>query len=144
MNAYLDASVLVAMFTVDEHSASTIAWLPGAQERLSLSTWGLTEFTSALGVAYRTGRFAAGEREAAEAALREWMRVGPQPVPLRPDDVGQARNLIRGTQVALRAGDALHLAIAQRLDTSVATFDRRMALAAADLGIPVEDLPPHP
>ena len=40
--------------------------------------------------------------------------------------------------LALRAPDALHLAIARRLDVALVTLDRRMAAAAKELGVAVE------
>jgi predicted nucleic acid-binding protein len=39
----------------------------------------------------------------------------------------------------LHAPDALHLAISRRLDVALVTFDRRMAAAARELGIAVEE-----
>ena len=41
-------------------------------------------------------------------------------------------------ELALRAPDALHLAMVRRLDASLITLDRRLAAAARDLDIAVE------
>jgi len=38
----------------------------------------------------------------------------------------------------LRVSDALHLAIAQRIDVALVTLDRRLANAARELGIAIE------
>ena len=45
---------------------------------------------------------------------------------------------VRRFDLALRAPDALHLAVVQRLDLSLITLDRRLATAARELGVGVE------
>ncbi len=47
---------------------------------------------------------------------------------------------VRRFDLALRAPDALHLAIARRLDATLVTLDRRRAAAAGELGIAVDEL----
>ena len=47
---------------------------------------------------------------------------------------------VRRFDLALRAPDALHLAIARRLDATLVTLDRRLAAAAGELGIAVDEL----
>jgi uncharacterized protein len=140
LNAYLDASVLVSMFTVDGHTPRASEWLRLAHDRLHLSDWTLTEFSSAIAVGVRTARLTIGDRDAAEEALRSWLSTQRAPELVRSDDVRAARALLRATTLPLRAGDALHLAIAQRIGHAIVSFDRRMCEAATDLGIAVEDL----
>jgi predicted nucleic acid-binding protein len=140
LNAYLDASVLVTMFTLDSHAARLSVWLASAHGRLSLSDWTLTEFTSALAVARRRGDLDRTECDAAEAALRSWLARQPPPLSVDSTDIRAARGLIKSTEHPLRAGDALHLAVMRRADQAIATFDNAMRRAAADLGLPVEDL----
>jgi predicted nucleic acid-binding protein len=143
LNAYLDTSVLVSMLTVDDNTRAATAWLSSAPRRLSLSDWSVTEFSSALALGVRTGRLTQADRTAAEVALRSRLDVDRQVEAVVADDVRTARALILATGLPLRAGDALHLAIAQRLGDAVATFDARMREAAVDLGLRVEDLSPH-
>ena len=45
---------------------------------------------------------------------------------------------VRRFDLRLRALDALHLAIARRVDATLITLDRRLASAARELGIAVE------
>jgi predicted nucleic acid-binding protein len=47
---------------------------------------------------------------------------------------------VRRFDLILRAPDALHIAIARRLDVALVTLDRRLANAAQALGITVEML----
>jgi uncharacterized protein len=140
LNAYLDASVLVTMFTVDDHRQRLSGWLAVTTGRLTLSDWTLTEFTSALAVARRVGRLNQAECDAAEAALQLWMDREPPALAVDAADIRAARRSIKSTALPLRAGDALHLSIARRVGCSIATFDNAMRRAAMDLGVPVEDL----
>jgi predicted nucleic acid-binding protein len=48
--------------------------------------------------------------------------------------------MLRQLELKLRAPDAIHLAVAQRLKVAIATFDQPMAKAAHMLGIPVVDM----
>jgi predicted nucleic acid-binding protein len=132
------------MFSVDAHTGRAMAWLAAPDLDLSFSDWCLTEFSSALALGFRAGRLTSADREAAESALASWLGQDAQVEAILSDDIRAARSLIRRTQRPLRASDALHLAVVRRLGDSVATFDVGMARAAADLGIPVEDLSPHP
>jgi hypothetical protein len=140
LNAYLDTSVLVTMFTTDSHKQRLSTWLVATAGRLVLSDWTLTEFSSALAVARRTGRLNQAECDTAEESLQSWLDREPPAFAADPADIRAARRLIRSTASPLRAGDALHLAIAQRLGCSIATFDNAMRRAATALGIPADDL----
>jgi hypothetical protein len=143
LRTYLDASVLVSMFSIDANSPRAQGLLASIDPDLSLSDWGVTEFSSALAVGMRVGRLTAADRDAAEASLGSWLGANGLPEPVQPDDIRMGRSLIRATPLPLRASDALHLAVAQRLGDAVATFDVQMARAAIDLGIPTADLSPH-
>lgn len=54
-------------------------------------------------------------------------------------DIDAARDLVRHIELKLRAPDAIHLATAQRLGATLATFDVTLASAARALGVEVED-----
>jgi hypothetical protein len=60
------------------------------------------------------------------------------PADIHPADVRLAVTYVRRFELALRAPDALHLAIARRLDATIVTLDRRLSAAAVELGIAVE------
>jgi uncharacterized protein len=140
LNAYLDTSVLVSMFTVDGHQPRLNAWLGSAGARLKFSDWTLTEFSSALAVGVRVGRLTKGEADSAEAALELWAQASGAALEIEPSDIRNARRLIRGTTQPLKAGDALHIAVALRDGCALATFDEGMRRAAADLGLKLEPL----
>jgi predicted nucleic acid-binding protein len=52
-------------------------------------------------------------------------------------DLRHATQFVRRFDLMLRAPDALHAAVCQRLGPTLVTFDQRLARAAAALGIPV-------
>ena len=60
------------------------------------------------------------------------------PVDIRSADAQLAYVFARRFELALRAPDALHLAMVRRLDATLITLDRRLAAAARDLDIAVE------
>jgi predicted nucleic acid-binding protein len=137
LTAYLDTSVLVSMFTADDHTPRTRSWLAGVQGPMALSDWTVTEFSSALAVGLRVGRLTASEVASAEDALDTWLGRSSPPLTLAPQDVREARRFIRSIGVPLRAGDALHLALARRAGLSVATLDLGMRRAAEHIGLAV-------
>ena len=54
-------------------------------------------------------------------------------------DVRLADAYVRRFDLGLRTPDALHLAIARRLDATLVTLDPRLAIAARELGVAVEE-----
>ena len=141
MTVYVDTCVAVSLFTDDAHTARADAWLVQQHGPLILSTWAVTEFSSALGVQRRRGALNAQDRLAAEAAFDGWLS-SPQ---VRRVDIGAvdftaARQLMRFDTVPLRAGDALHLAVAMRLGVAVATLDDDLAAVASAAGLSISEV----
>jgi hypothetical protein len=64
-----------------------------------------------------------------------WRAAATSPVEFHASDARLAYTYVRRFDLALRTPDALHIAIARRLDTTLVTSDRRMARAAAELGV---------
>ena len=69
-----------------------------------------------------------------------WRAAMSLPVDIGATDARLAYIYARRFDLRLRAPDALHLAIARRLDATLVTLDRRLATAARELGIAVKDL----
>jgi predicted nucleic acid-binding protein len=74
-----------------------------------------------------------------------WRAGTSAAVEIHSADIRLAYSYVSRFDLVLRAPDALHLAIARRLDTTLVTLDRRLADAARDLGIafaiPTDDAP---
>lgn len=132
---YLDASVVVPIFITELTSPRLDAWLATDPE-ICLSEWTVSEFSSALSLRLRTGGLDVEERDAAELELDGWLADGILAVEVGEDDIRAARTLLRFDR-NLRTPDALHLAIASRLDCRIATYDRRLAEAAVAIGMEV-------
>lgn len=133
VNAYLDASVLYSILIADAHSDRVRDWLV-EEPVLTVSLWTLTETSSALSYAQRTGRITPGERRRAEVEMDRLFSPARPDAVIGPDDFLQARRLLE-RHAALRAPDALHLAIVEREVWALATLDRRLAEAAVDQGV---------
>lgn len=125
------------MFVVDAHSQRVTAWLRRTSEASTLSDWTLAEFTSVVAIGQRGGRVPAALRASAELTLNAWIAQRGGALAVESADIRQARSLIQASGAALRAPDALHLAIAMRHGCVVATFDEGLRRACDDLGVPV-------
>ena len=75
------------------------------------------------------------EAQQAFQAFGQWLEITAERVECDAADLRQAERFLRGLDLPLRAPDAIHIAIAQRLDIELATFDQRMAESASRLGV---------
>ena len=134
MTVYLDTSVLVSLFQKDEHTERASAWIAGV-DSFVLSSWTLTEFSSALAVRTRMRQVLDRERRAFELQLDQWL-LGRIVLSVLDGDMIEARRLVRN-DVRLRAPDGLHVALAIRHGCVLATLDKDMARAAKNVGLTV-------
>jgi predicted nucleic acid-binding protein len=136
---YLDTSALVPIFLHDAHSARMLAWFGRTTELLTVSFWTIAEFSSAAAGQERMGQCTHDARVRAESAFDGWV-AGVEQTPVLKADFDIARELLRRDQVRLRTPDALHLAVAWRLDFALASLDGQMTEAARQIGVRIEDL----
>jgi hypothetical protein len=66
-----------------------------------------------------------------------WLARGANRVEIGTGDIALATTYIRRFDLTLRTPDALHIAIARRIEATLVTFDRTMAAAARALGMAV-------
>ncbi len=137
MRVYLDASVLVALLTNDPLTARADAFLRAGPPVLVLSDFAAAEFASALARRVRSGEIAVEDARAAFATLDTWAARTTQRVETTAADVKAAEAALRRLDLTLRTPDALNIAIAQRVDAVLATFDGKMASSARTLGTEV-------
>ena len=86
------------------------------------------------GIKQRTGVIDAETRQQAIANFQRFASMHLVTVEIDPTDFRTAAVLIE-SPTSLRAGDALHLAIARRLSAKIATLDRRLCEAIEVLGL---------
>jgi uncharacterized protein len=134
---YLDTSVLGAIFFREANAALVFGQVKSARSRgLVLSAWTLTEMASVGAIKERTGAIDRATRQQALSTFHRFTSSNLTLVEIEPADFRTAAVLIEGPG-GLRAGDALHLALAKRLSADLATLDRRLADAAPHGGVPL-------
>jgi predicted nucleic acid-binding protein len=125
------------MWIVDTHSETIARWLETLSDTPLVSDWALAEFTSALGIRRRTGAIDAAACERAEHAVDLWVESGVERLSFGAADLVTARHLMRIDGVAVKAPEALHLALARRCGAALATLDKPLRRAAEAIGIAV-------
>ncbi len=139
MTIYIDTSVLVSTFTREASTARSQLWLSGQDpDSLLISEWVMTEFSAALSVKLRSGAIDLVERSAALAAFEMITATSLRILAVEGSHFRDAARLADQFATGLRAGDALHLAVAMAHRASLHTLDRRLAEAGAALGLRVE------
>lgn len=138
MSFYLDTSLLVSLLAEETGTARSEAWLAARLDDPKIISWWVeAEWASAM--SRKTG---AGAIDSAGLALLRGafhtlrdQSLGVVPVEQRHFQLACE---LAERSVGLRAGDALHLAVAATHEAVVVTMDRGMAAAAMALGLPHE------
>lgn len=139
MSVYLDASILVSFFTLDTLSSRAESILK-TQSRVVVSNFAAVEFASALARRVRMRLPAEQEARIAFSIFDAWADRTARLVNMDNTDVSAAAAFLRRLDLTLRTQDALHIAIARRLDAALLTFDKQMKEAARVLGVKVSDV----
>lgn len=134
---YFDTSVILPLFVPEPTSKAVMAFVDGLPpDQLTVSQWTMVEFASVLGRHVRGGRIDGAF--AAEVTTRFDMLV-PGTFNIHSPtaaDFTLARQWLADPARGLRAGDALHLAIAKNNDArAIFTFDKNMLRAGRQLGL---------
>jgi predicted nucleic acid-binding protein len=137
VSLYLDASVLVALFVIDPASARAAGFLASHPAIILVSDFGAAEFSSAVARRVRMRDLTREDALLAFEHFDAWTTRAAGRREITTADIGAADQTLRRLDVNLRTPDALHIAIAQRLDATLVTFDRGMAAAARALGMAV-------
>lgn len=135
---YIDTSALVPVFIRESRSEAVIGWLESSGERLAISEWSMVEFASAAAIKVRTGQTAASVAKQATARLHDFARKHCAVAVPGRDEFRRAAELAGRDTLKLRAGDALHLAIAASLGAQgILCLDEAMIECARALGMTV-------
>jgi predicted nucleic acid-binding protein len=134
---YLDASFLVALLTAEPFSERADDFLERHPAPLIVSDFAAAEFASAIA---RRVRSRESSREDAVQDLSDfdlWTARSTTYVELVATDIARAASFLRRLDLPLRTPDAIHIAIAKRIDATLVTFDRGMTASARALGTTV-------
>ena len=109
---YVDTSVFVSLLTRENKTSDVNTWYSSCTQPLVSSAWCVTEFASALALKQRTGQLT---EESCSEAWEQFQTLCKRDLTLLPAasmHFYQAALAILKSPASLRAGDALHLAIA--------------------------------
>jgi predicted nucleic acid-binding protein len=133
-----DASVVIQILVKEPGSAAVDAFMSTLQQEVWISDFAAAEVASAVLRLVRTGRLQASEGIACLSDFDVWRAAMTREAEMHAADVRLAGAFVRKFDLALGVPDALHLAIARRLDATLVKLDRRLASAARELGVAVE------
>ena len=136
---YLETSLLVAALSNEAMTARAQDWFAGQEpEALAISDWTVAEMSSAMAIMLRSGGFTLEQRAAALAAFNGLAAESFAVLPVTGAHFRTAARFVDRHELGLRAGDALHLAVASDHGAAVCTLDRRLAEAGPALGAPTQ------
>ncbi|HKN09379.1 MAG TPA: type II toxin-antitoxin system VapC family toxin [Pseudomonadota bacterium] len=137
MSVYLDASVLVALFTDDVLAGRADAFLRTRSPVLIVSDFAAAEFASAIARHVRMRGIRAQDAHRTFTNFDAWIARAAGRALTTSADVASAAAFLRRLDLPLRTPDALNIAIAQRIGAEILTFDDQMAASARALGTAV-------
>ena len=143
MSIYLDASVLVALFTEDHFTDRATTLLASKADAVIVSDFAALEFSSVIARFVRTRSLTKEQARTVLANFDSWSEATCQRVVTDGKAISRADAFLRRMDMTLRAADAINIAIAEDLGASLMTFDDKMSAAARILGVSLTQTDTH-
>jgi uncharacterized protein len=138
---YIDTSALVPLFVREPGSEAVLGWIESSAETLAISDWSLVEFASALSLKARMGHAEEAFAKRAVARMQAFAAASCLVATPRTEEFRRAAQLCAEASANLRAGDALHLSIAEALKVEgLLCLDAAMCEQARALDINVIEI----
>jgi uncharacterized protein len=136
---YFDTSFLVPLLLQEQTSAKVERLLVGlAGEELTISHWTRVEFSSLLAREVRMGGLKAAAARETDAEFESIVRESFVVLLPTGDDFDLAKDYLGRPALGLRAGDALHLAIAHNHGSRrIYSLDKTFLKAGRLIGLPM-------
>jgi predicted nucleic acid-binding protein len=135
VSAYLDASALLPILIEEAGSAAVDRFFADSDAPIVVSELAAAEVASALSRLVRTGLLEQADAVERLADFDAWRVASTNDLDLQASDIRLANLFVRRFDLMLRAPDAMHAAACRREDLLLVTLDRRLATAAAELGV---------
>jgi predicted nucleic acid-binding protein len=134
---YLDASLLVALLTIEPFSERADGFVRDHPIDLVVSDFAAAEFASAIARRVRMREVTLDQARMDLTDFDRWAARSAEPLEITAADVVLASAFLRRLDLVLRTPDAIHIAMAQRIAATLVTFDRQMIASARALGMAV-------
>ena len=133
---YIDASAVVAALAHEPAADRVWDWLEGLEAgSLHASPWVGTEVSSALAIKVRMGTLSVLQRQEILLTYATFAVSSLVMIDIENAQFEAAARFIDHIETGLRAGDALHLAIAKAHGLTFATLDKQLAKAGPSFGV---------
>jgi predicted nucleic acid-binding protein len=119
LSAYLDTSILLPTLIAEPITEAVYDYLGAERLELLIRDFAAAEVASALSRLVRMALLTEADASARLADFDAWRAAMSLPVDIGASDARLAYIYVRRFDLALRAPDALHLAIARRLDATL-------------------------
>lgn len=133
---YLDTSVVLSLHVVDVHTAEVTNFMQKSRHKFAVSPWLRAEAASALGIMVRRKDLSATLANQAFKDIQTFCD-STQTLPITAAAYDLATRWMLDFDLGLRAGDALHLAIAKLGKAQLLTCDKLLGKAGNKLGVKV-------
>jgi predicted nucleic acid-binding protein len=134
---YLDTSLIVTALSNEDLSVPAQEWLSAQNpEDLAISEWTITEVSSALAIKLRRGDIDVAARATLLAEFNRLVAESFTVLTVTGQHFRTAAHFVDNHEFGLRAGDALHLAIASEYGATLMTRDEKLAAGGLGLGTP--------